>query len=45
MASDQAAREMTIADIFLDRLRSQDGVEWGLTRAEERFPELANRTR
>ena len=45
MASDQAAREMAIARIFLDWLRGQDGMEWELTRVEDRFPELANGTR
>ncbi len=37
--------EETAARIFLTWLRGLQDVEWTFTRAEEKFPELDNRTR
>ena len=41
----QIYNENTCANIFLKWLGGQQGVEWAFIRAEEKFPELVNRTR
>lgn len=41
----QIYNEKTCANIFLKWLGTQQGAEWTFIRAEEKFPELANRTR
>ncbi len=41
----QTYDENTCANIFLKWLGTQQGAEWAFKRAEEEFPELANRTR